>query len=392
MSNIVLGVSGSVAAYRACDLARDFMRAGHTVRVCLTDAASNFVQPALFEALTGQPCLTDTFEEPVPGRMAHIDWARAADLIVVAPATANSINKVANGIGDDMLATILLASTAPILIAPAMNPAMYNHPETQASLKKLASRGVHIVEPTEGEVACGENGQGKLANNAHILREALEFLNQSKTLEGKTILITSGPTQEPIDTVRFISNRSSGKMGLAMARAARLLGAEVILVSGPTDLLVPSDIQVVPVVTASEMLTAAQKHASKSDWIIGLAAVADYSVAQPANTKLRRTTDDLQITLTPNPDIIGTLAKEFPDKKLIAFAAEPSADPAYATEKMQRKGVSAIALNDISRSDIGFGSDDNELTLITADGKTHQSGKQSKLACSLWMLKLLAQD
>jgi len=368
------------------------MRAGHIVRVCLTDAASNFVQPALFEALTGQPCLTDTFEEPVPGRMAHIDWARAADLLVVAPATANTINKVANGIGDDMLTTIFLASTAPILIAPAMNPAMYNHPETQASLKKLASRGVQIIEPTEGEVACGENGQGKLANNAHILREALEFLNQSKTLEGKTILITTGPTQEPIDTVRFISNRSSGKMGLAMARAARLLGAEVILVSGPTDLLVPPDIQVVPVVTASEMLTAAQKHASKADWIIGLAAVADYSVAQPADTKLRRTTEDLQITLTPNPDIIGTLAKEFPDKKVIAFAAEPSPDTAYATEKMRRKGVSAIALNDISRSDIGFGSDDNELTLITADGKTHQSGKQSKLACSLWMLKLLAQD
>lgn len=385
-------MSGSVAAYRACDLARDLMRAGHTVRVCLTDTASNFVQPALFEALTGQPCLTDTFEEPIPGRMAHIDWARAADLILVAPATANTINKVANGIGDDMLTTILLATTAPTLIAPAMNPAMYNHAETQASLTKLAARGVQIIEPSEGEVACGENGQGKLANNAQILQETLEFLNQSKLLDGKTVLITSGPTQEPIDTVRYISNRSSGKMGLAMARAARLLGAEVILVTGPTEQMIPPDIQAIPVITAAQMLAESQKVASRADWIIGLAAVADYSVENPSSTKMRRSADDLQITLTPNPDIIGTLAKEFPDKQVIAFAAEPSEDVEYAIEKMRRKGVAAIAMNDISRRDIGFGSDDNDLTLITADGSTHRSGKRSKLACSLWLLKLLASN
>lgn len=392
MPNIVLGVSGSISAYRACDLARDLMRAGHNIRVCLTDSASKFVTPVLFETLTGNPCLTDTFEEPIRGRMAHIDWAREADLILLAPATANTLNKLAQGIGDDMLTTLILAAQVPLLIAPAMNPVMYTHPETQASILKLQSQGAFFIEPTEGDVASGETGQGKLAPNAEIIAAAETILARRQTLTGKTILITSGPTQEPIDSVRFLTNRSSGKMGLAMARAAQLMGAEVILITGPTSLPDPANATTIHVRTAEQMLSAAKEQAPKADWIIGLAAVADYRVENPSPTKIRRSEEDLTVTLIPNPDIIATLAKENPTKRVVAFAAEPTQDPAYAVEKMQRKGVSAIALNDISNPQIGFQSDENELTLIFASGETHQSGRKSKLGCALWLLDQLGQN
>lgn len=390
MSNIVLGVCGSISAYRACDLARDLMRAGHTVRVCLTDAAAQFVTPVLFETLTGNPCLTSTFDEPNRGRMAHIDWAREADLILIAPATANTLNKVANGIGDDMLTTLILAAQVPLVIAPAMNPVMYAQPETQASITKLQSQGAFFIEPTEGDVASGETGQGKLASNSQILETVETILAKRDLLKGKTILITSGPTQEPIDSVRYITNRSSGKMGDAMARAAKLMGAEIIFITGPTNLPALPNSTTIKVNTADEMLSAGQANAANADWIMGLAAVADYKVNNPASTKIRRSSEDLTLTLTPNPDIIGTLAKENPTKRVIAFAAEPSDDPTYATEKMCRKGVYAIALNDISNQEIGFQSDENELTLILNSGESYQSGRKSKLACALWMLEILA--
>jgi len=392
MSNIVLGVCGSISAYRACDLARDLMRAGHTVRVCLTDSAAQFVTAVLFETLTGNPCLTNTFEEPTRGRMAHIDWAREADLILIAPATANTLNKLANGIGDDMLTTLILAAQVPLIIAPAMNPAMLIHPETQASLNTLQAQGAFIIEPTEGDVASGETGHGKLAPNSTILETVQTILNKRSLLTGKTVLITSGPTQEPIDTVRYISNRSSGKMGDAMARALKLMGANVIVVTGPTNIPPTANSTTVHVTTADQMLAACQKHAPQADWIIGLAAVADYKIAHPSDTKLRRSEESVNLSLVPNPDIIGTLAKENPTKKVIAFAAEPSDDPTYATEKMRRKGVSAIALNDISNPQIGFQSDENEITLILNTGETHKSGRKSKLACALWMLEILAEQ
>jgi phosphopantothenoylcysteine decarboxylase / phosphopantothenate---cysteine ligase len=390
MSNIVLGVCGSISAYRACDLARDLMRSGHTVRVCLTDSAAKFVTPVLFETLTGNPCLIDTFEEPTRGRMAHIDWAREADLILIAPATANTLNKVANGIGDDMLTTLILAAQLPLVIAPAMNPVMYTHPETLASITKIQAQGAYIIEPTEGDVASGESGQGKLAPNTQILETVETILTKRDLLKGKTILLTTGPTQEPIDTVRYISNRSSGKMGDAMARAAKLMGADVIIVTGPTNIPAHANSTTIQVKTAEEMLKACQSHAPTADWIIGLAAVADYKVTHPSDTKLRRSEDTVNLSLSPNPDIIGTLAKENPSKKVVAFAAEPNNDPTYATEKMRRKGVAAIALNDISNSEIGFQSDENELTLILNSGETHNSGRKSKLACALWMLEILA--
>lgn len=391
MRRVVLGVSGSVAAYRACDLARDLMRAGCEVRVCLTDAAAQFVAPALFEALTGKPCLQSVFEEPERGRMAHIDWARWAELVLVAPATANTLAKLAAGQGDDMLTTIALATNAPLALAPAMNPAMYTHPGTQDALRTLAARGAHIVEPSAGEVACGENGQGKLASNPQILAAALALLDQAQTFADKTILITSGPTREPIDDARFLTNRSSGKMGLALARAAKLLGAKVVLVTGPTGLPDPPDCQVVHVETAQEMLQAVLHNAPDAHLLVGAAAVADYRPARRAPGKIRRTPEDLHLHLVPNPDIVATAAESFPHLKVVAFAAEPTTGLDYATEKIKRKKVAAIAVNDVSRQDIGFGADDNELTLVTAKGHQATSGKRSKLNCALWLLQELAK-
>ena len=387
MKRCVLGVSGSVAAYRAADLARELMRRGFEVRVCLTDAAQNFVTPALFEALTGQPCLIDTFEEPERGRMAHIDWARSASILVIAPATANTLARLAHGVGDDMLTTLALAYEGPLLVAPAMNPAMYAQDSTQDALHILQDRGAWIVEPAEGDVACGENGQGKLATIERIAGEAEALSAHANLLNGKRLLITSGPTQEALDDVRFLSNRSSGKMGAALVRAALALGADVTVVSGPVSVIYPRLATVVRVSSALEMLEAASAHAKGVDWIIGAAAVADYRPAERVSGKMRRSEAAIELELVPNPDIIAALAAENPDAKVIAFAAEPSSDVDAAREKLRRKRVHAIAINDVSRSDIGFETADNELTLLFADGRTENSGKRSKLACARWLFE-----
>lgn len=389
--NAVLGVSGSIAAYRAADLARELMRNGFTVRVCLTDSAQKFVQPALFEALTGNPCLIEAFEEPERGRMAHIDWARQADIIIIAPATANTINKIAQGIADDMLSTITLATTKPIVIAPAMNPQMYANEVTQQSLEELEARGAYIVEPEEGDVACGENGQGKLASISSIIFTVNEVATTSKLLKGKKILITSGPTQEPIDDVRFITNRSSGKMGVALAKAALLMGAEVTMIAGPQEARIPLQLTVFRVKTALEMLEAMKGQAPQHDWIIGAAAVADYRLENPSPGKLRRSESSLQINLVPNPDIIAEAARLAPNAKVIGFAAEPSTDLSIAKEKIRKKSLFAIAANDVGNTEIGFDSSANAIDLIFADGNILNSGVRSKFQCAVWLLESIAQ-
>ncbi|MCE2767593.1 MAG: bifunctional phosphopantothenoylcysteine decarboxylase/phosphopantothenate--cysteine ligase CoaBC [Fimbriimonadaceae bacterium] len=389
--NAVLGVSGSVAAYRAADLARELMRNGFTVRVCLTDSAQKFVQPALFEALTGNPCLIEAFEEPERGRMAHIDWARQADIIIIAPATANTINKIAQGIADDMLSTITLATTKSIVIAPAMNPQMYANEVTQQSLEILEARGAYIVEPEEGDVACGENGQGKLASISSIIFTVNEVATTSKLLKGKKILITSGPTQEPIDDVRFITNRSSGKMGVALAKAALLMGAEVTVIAGPQEARIPLQLTVIRVKTALDMLEAMKGQAPQHDWIIGAAAVADYRLENPSPGKLRRSESSLQINLVPNPDIIAEAARLAPNAKVIGFAAEPSSDLSIAKEKIRKKSLFAIAANDVGNTEIGFDSSANAIDLIFADGNILHSGVRSKFQCAVWLLESIAQ-
>ncbi len=387
MMNVVLGVSGSISAYRAADLARDLMRTGCTVRVCLTDAAQHFVTPLLFETLTGQPCLVDVFDEPVSGRMAHIDWARQADVILIAPATATTIARLAHGIGDDMLTTLVLASTAPLILAPAMNPQMYASDSVRENLTRLRSRATAIIEPTEGDVACGEHGQGKLAPSSTIVQAVLSVLNRSLALKGQCVLITAGPTREPIDSVRFLSNRSSGKMGAALARAALLMGAEeVIVVSGPTMVAYPQQAKVFRVQTADEMLRVALENSREMDWIIGSAAVADYRPAHPAQGKIRRSAETLSLELVPNPDIIATLAARQPRAKCVGFAAEPSSDITVASEKLIRKGLFAVAMNDVSQNEIGFDSEDNRLTLLRPNQVPLTSETASKLACALWLL------
>ena len=367
------------------------MRNGFTVRVCLTDSAQKFVQPALFEALTGNPCLIEAFEEPARGRMAHIDWARQADIIIIAPATANTINKMAQGIADDMLSTITLATTKPIVIAPAMNPQMYANEVTQQSLEALEARGAYIVEPEEGDVACGENGQGKLASISSILYAVNEVATTSKILKGKKILITSGPTQEPIDDVRFITNRSSGKMGVALAKAALLMGAEVTIIAGPQEARIPLQLTVIKVKTALEMLEAMKEQAPQHDWIIGAAAVADYRLENPSSGKLRRSESSLQISLIPNPDIIAEAARLAPNAKVIGFAAEPSPDLSIAKEKIRKKSLFAIAANDVGNTEIGFDSSANAIDLIFADGNILHSGVRSKFQCAVWLLESIAQ-
>ncbi len=363
------------------------MRNGFTVRVCLTDAAQKFVTPALFEALTGQSCLTDTFEEPERGRMAHIDWARQADAVVLAPATANTIARIAHGIGDDMLTTICLATSAPLIVAPAMNPQMYANEAHREALARLRARAALIVEPVEGDVACGEHGQGKLASIQEIVQAVETVAARSKALSGKTVLITSGPTQEAIDEVRFVSNRSSGKMGAALARAALLMGASrVIVVSGPTSAAYPLQAEVLRVTTAQQMLAAARPLAAEADLVVGAAAVADYRPAAPVKGKMRRSKEPIAIELLPNPDVIADLAR-LAKGWVIGFAAEPSSDLSVAKEKIAQKGLAAIAVNDVSRPGIGFDSDENALTLVSRQGIVGDSGVRSKLACALWLLE-----
>ncbi|MBS1718684.1 MAG: bifunctional phosphopantothenoylcysteine decarboxylase/phosphopantothenate--cysteine ligase CoaBC [Armatimonadetes bacterium] len=383
----VLGVTGSIAAYRAADIARELMRHGFIVRVCLTESAEKFVTRSLFEGLTGQPCLQDTFEEPTVGRMAHIDWARQADVLIVAPASANTLAKLAQGIADDMLSTIATVFTGPVVIAPAMNPAMYASDGVRAAIKTLGPKAL-IVEPAEGDVACGEKGQGKLASIERIVEAAVAMSRRSEILKGKRILITSGPTQEPIDDVRFISNRSSGKMGMALARAALLLGAEVTLVTGPTAEHPPYGAKVIHIRTTSELHHVCLKEAGANEWVIGAAAVADYRPKDPAKGKMRSGDEDVTLKLTPNPDVLAELATKIP--LAIGFAAEPDSSLDTAKEKIKKKGLFAIAANDVSKPGIGFDADDNDITLVFQDGHQVKSGKQSKFACAIWMLEQIA--
>lgn len=387
---MVLGVSGSIAAYRAADLARELMRRGMVVRTCLTDHAQRFVSPALFEGLTGQPCLQDVFEEPERGRMAHIDWAKAADVMVIAPATANVLTQLAHGYAPDMLTTLAVAYSGPLVLAPAMNPGMYASEPVQEALRILQSRAATIVEPVSGEVACGDEGQGKFADVLTIATAVESVLVSAKRLAGQHVLITSGPTQEPIDAVRYLSNRSSGRMGAALARAALLLGAEVTVVTGPTSVPLPTQARVVPVRTAQEMLDAALAVAPRADWIIGAAAVADYRVAHPATGKIRRSDTPIQLDLVPNPDLLATLTRHArPGARVIGFAAEAEDGIEAVRAKLQRKGLTAIAANDIRRSDTGFESLTNELRLLTADGRDLSSGLRDKLACARWLFEAL---
>ena len=365
---VVLGVSGSIAAYKAADLASRLVKSNVEVFPILTRGATRFVQPATFRALTHNPCPIDLFEEPFPGEIAHIWLARNCDLFAIVPASMNVIARLANGLAEDMLSAAAMACTAPILLAPGMNTGMWNNPATQNNLAKLRDYGYYFIEPVSGRLACRTEGVGRMADVPTIFAAIHEILSRQLSWAGKRVLITAGPTREPIDPVRYLSNRSSGKMGYALAEAAKLRGADVILVSGPTALSVPSSIEIVRVETAVQMYDAALFHAETADIIIAAAAVSDYRPTERAEQKLKKTSASPTLTLTQTDDILAELGRrKHPHQILVGFAAETTDLLAQARLKLTSKNLDWIAANDVTQEGAGFDGDTNIVTLIGKD-------------------------
>ncbi len=372
---IALGVSGGIAAYKAAEIVRLLQDRGARVQVVMTAASQEFIRPLTFAALSGEKVITSMFgssaEEPnLDSAVEHIAVAQSIDCLLVAPATADVIAKFAQGISNDFLSTLYLATTAPVILAPAMNVNMWEHPATKANLEILRARGVHIVEPGSGYLACGMVGAGRLAEPEQIVAATLERLGVTQDLAGETVLVTAGPTHEPIDPVRYVGNRSSGKMGYALAEAALRRGAKVILVSGPTALQPPNAAETLFVETAQQMRTAVLDRWEQADIIVMAAAVADYHVKNVSQQKIKRN-GAIELELEPNADILadlGNLRQAAGKTKpmLIGFAAETGNLLENARAKLTKKGVDAIVLNDVSRAEIGFNSDRNQVTIVTA--------------------------
>ncbi len=372
---IALGVTGGIAAYKAAEIVRLLQERGVRVQVIMTEASQEFVRPLTFAALSGEKVITGLFsggdaEPNLDSAVEHIAVAQSIDALLVAPATADTLAKFAQGIANDFLSTLYLATKAPVIVAPAMNVNMWEHSATQANLEILRQRGVQIVEPDSGYLACGMVGAGRLADPEHIVAATLERLGVSQDMAGETVLVTAGPTHEPVDPVRYIGNRSSGKMGYALAEAALRRGAKVVLVSGPTALTPPSAAETIFVETAQQMRTAVLDRWEKASIIVMAAAVADYHVKNISAQKIKRS-GPIELQLEPNPDILADLGslREATGKStplLIGFAAETTDLLENARAKLTKKRVDAIVLNDVSRAEIGFNSDQNEVTIVTA--------------------------
>ena len=367
---VLLGVTGSIAVYKICNLARMLTKLGAEVHVAMTPNTQNFVHPLTFETLTQHKCLIDTFDRNFEYSVEHVSIAKKADVVMIAPASANVIGKIANGIADDMLSTTLLATKAPVLVAPAMNTGMYTNPATQQNMETLRSRGIHFVEPETGALACGDVGAGRLADVWTIKERAMELLTVKKDLAGLRIAVTAGPTQEAIDPVRYISNRSSGKMGYAIARAAQQRGAQVTLLSGPVSLNVPSGVTCIQVKTTRELYEAAIQIAREQDVIIQAAAPADFGVKEQASQKIKKDGSGyLKIDLTENPDVAAELGRMKTARQvLIGFAAETNDVEKNAAQKLHKKNLDLIVANDVSQAGAGFDVDTNIVTFYTKDG------------------------
>ena len=363
---VLLCVTGCIAAYKSCEILRLLQKAGYRVKVLMTEHATQFVGPTTFRALTHEKVAIGLFDDP-EDPIHHISLAQEADVVLVAPATANSIAKMAHGIADDLMSTTLLATKAPILIAPAMNSGMWSAAATQENVEVLKSRGVHFVQPDSGYLACGDVGSGRLPTPEAIADATCSLLQGSTDLVGEHVLITAGPTHEPIDPVRYIANRSSGKMGLELARAARDRGANVTLIAGPIELPIPAGIETIHVQTASQMYNAAVKAFGRSTIAILAAAVADYTPSAPSDHKLKKAVDPIDsIPLIQTQDILAELSSNKEDRIVIGFAAETNDVMEYAQAKLKRKGCDAIVANDVSRSDAGFGSSNNRAWWVTS--------------------------
>ncbi|HKM80856.1 MAG TPA: bifunctional phosphopantothenoylcysteine decarboxylase/phosphopantothenate--cysteine ligase CoaBC [Candidatus Acidoferrum sp.] len=381
---ITLGVTGGVAAYKSAELVRRLQQEGHSVQVVMTRAACEFVTPLTFAALSGQKVITELFAKSSSGEanlesaIEHIAVAQRTDLLVVAPATADMLAKFARGLADDFLSTLYLASTAPVIVAPAMNVNMWQHAATQENLAALKARGVHVVEPNAGYLACGMTGPGRLAELDEILKAVQDIALAKRDLAGETLLVTAGPTCEDIDPVRYITNRSSGKMGYAVAEAGARRGAKVILITGPTALATPEGVERVDVRTAEEMLAAARKHFPACSLAVFAAAVADYRPAEPASSKIKRSKEALTLRLEPNTDILATLAKEKGERIVVGFAAETDQAAENAQKKLAQKNADLIVANDVTAKGAGFDHDTNIVTLFSRDGRDIPLPRMSK--------------
>lgn len=430
MKNILLGITGAIAAYKSASFARLLIKSGYDVRVIMTASAQAFITPLTLQALTGNPVHIDLLDESAELGMGHIELAKWADLLIIAPATANTIAKLAMGIADDLLTTVCLATTAPILVAPAMNQQMWQHPSVKLNLQTLTDYDYEIIQPASGEQACGDIGEGRLPEPEQLLEYVQYFIARQITpqvLAGKNVTITAGPTIEAIDPVRYLSNHSTGKMGFALAKACRNAGARVtLIVGGKVPLPTPLLVNRIDVLSAEEMLMTARQCASDdicechdhnhhdhdhphhdhdhhhhhhhdefgndievepvrtaTDIFIATAAVADYRTRDVVPQKIKKTQDQMSLDLVKNPDILATIAEEFPEVFVVGFAAETQDIEKYARGKLEAKNLDMIACNDVSRTDIGFGSDDNAMTVFfrdRAEGATLEKASKDKIA------------
>ena len=373
---VVLGVTGGIACYKAVELVRLLVKTGFKVQVIMTRSAMEFVTPLTFQTLSGNPVATETFNLTQESEIGHINLADSADLFVIAPATANVIGKIANGIADDLLTTVLMATQAPVLIAPAMNIHMYDNPILQENLRKLRRVGYQIMEPAEGFLACGYEGKGRLPDPEKIAEE-IDRLLKKKDLVGEKLLITAGPNREPLDPVRYISNRSSGKMGYALARAALRRGAEVALVSGPTALEAPTGARIISVLTAAEMREAVLKEYAQCTAVIMAAAVSDYRPIA-ADKKIKRGATPIELRLEPNADILKELGQSKDGKWLVGFAAETDDLTHNAQKKLHEKNLDMVVANNVAEEGSGFDSDTNVATLVDRSGAVRSLPLMSK--------------
>jgi len=383
---IVLGITGGIAAYKAAELLRLLIKQNIEVQVVMSEAACHFITPTTMQGLSGKPVFTDQWDKSVPNGMAHINLSRAADAIVIAPASADFIAKLAHGLADDLLSTLCLARNCPLIIAPAMNREMWMNAATQRNIKQLIADGVRVLGPDSGVQACGEEGMGRMLEAVQLASDIGAFF-QPKQLSGKRILITAGPTYEAIDTVRGITNRSSGKMGYAVAQAALELGAQVTLISGPTSLAKPQGAQSMDVQSAEQMFEAVKQHVGDCDIFIGVAAVADYRAAQPSMQKLKKSTDRLTLELVPNPDILAYVSNLPKPPFCVGFAAESENLAEHAEQKRRAKKLPLLVGNLAQQA---IGSDDNELMLFDDNGR-QTLPRTDKLTLARQLMQHIAQ-
>ncbi len=387
---ILLGIGGGIAAYKSADLVRRLKERGADVRVVMSQSAQEFITPLTLQALSGHPVASDLLDPAAEAAMGHIELARWADLVLIAPATANLLARINAGMADELITTTCLATEAPVVLCPAMNQQMYRNPATQANLASLQNRGLTIWGPASGSQACGEVGPGRMEEPL-VIAERVEQFFAPKLLQGQTLLLTAGPTRESIDPVRYISNHSSGKMGFAIAKAAAEMGAKVTLVTGPVNLATPTNVSRIDVQSSQQMLDSVLAQVEQSDIFIGCAAVCDYRVANVANEKIKKSAEEMTLELIRNPDILATVANHSQRPFTVGFAAETQDIAHYAKDKLKRKKLDMIAANDVSNPAQGFNSDDNALTVYWSDGQ-QELAVNDKYTLAKQLLTLIANQ